>query len=141
MGNGSTVALNVNASSFTVGPVTETNSLAGGGFFTPSFKQSNIGFPGMTVDGFGRFNLTVDNNDGYKSSATNVQFTLTNTSGTWVDALAVLGATAQEVKRPLIYLSARSARAMPLGRWAAALRRTLRQFPFPGRCFCSVPDC
>ena len=86
MGDGSTVALNVNATGFTVGAVTESNSL--GSPFTASWKATNT--PGGNVDGWGSFNLTVDNNDGFKDSATNVQFTLTNTSGTWASALAVL---------------------------------------------------
>lgn len=86
MGDGSTVALNVNATSFTVGPVAESNSL--GGAFSPSWKATNL--TPMQVDGFGSFNLTINNTDGFKNSATNVQFTLTDTSGTWANALAVL---------------------------------------------------
>jgi hypothetical protein len=34
--------------------------------------------------------LTIDNNGGFKDGATQVEFTLTNTSGTWTSALAVL---------------------------------------------------
>jgi len=86
MGDGSTVALNVNAAGFTVGSVTESNSL--GGPFSASYKQTTLG--SQQVDGWGQFNLTIDNNDGFKDSATNVQFTLTNTSGSWADALSVL---------------------------------------------------
>jgi hypothetical protein len=87
MGDGSTVALNVSATSFTVSPVTDINSL--GGAFTPTWKQTNIA-SGQQVDGLGKFNLTVDSVDGFKDSSTKVQFTLTDTSGTWASALAVL---------------------------------------------------
>src|SRR5262245_20133810 len=87
MGDGSTVGLNVNATGFAVGPVTESNSL--GSPFTASRKTTNIA-AGQNVDEWGAFNLTIDNNDGFKDSATNVQFTLTNTSGTWANALTVL---------------------------------------------------
>src|SRR5262245_53863344 len=87
MGDGSTVALNVNASTFTVGPVAESNSL--GSPFTPTWIATTNA-PGQQVDGWGKFNLTVNNFDGFTHSATNVQFTLTNTSGSWFDALSVL---------------------------------------------------
>src|SRR5262245_14304333 len=87
MGDGSTVALNVNATGFTVGTVTESNSL--GSPFTPTWIATNTA-PGQQVDGWGMFNLTVDNFDGFHDSATNVQFTLTNTSGSWFNALSVL---------------------------------------------------
>src|SRR5262245_47327800 len=87
MGDGSTVALNVNATGFTVSTVTESNSL--GSPFTPTWIATNNA-PGQQVDGWGMFNLTIDNFDGFHDSATNVQFTLTNTSGSWADALSVL---------------------------------------------------
>src|SRR5215813_8813428 len=86
MGDGSTVALNVNATSFTVGPVTESNSL--GSPFNATWKATNL--TSMNVDGLGPFNLTIDNKGGFQDSATSVQFTLTNTSGSWANALAVL---------------------------------------------------
>lgn len=86
MGGGSTVALNVNASAFTVGPVTEGNSL--GGAFVPTWDHTTIG--SQQVNGWGQFNLTVNNFDGFGHAATTVQFTLTNTSGSWFDALSVL---------------------------------------------------
>jgi len=86
MGDGSTVALNVNASGFTVGSVTESNSL--GSLFTPAWKATNL--TSMQVDGLGPFNLTIDNQGGFKDSATRVQFTLTNTGGSWANGLAVL---------------------------------------------------
>jgi hypothetical protein len=94
MGDGGTVAVNVNASSFTetaIGSVTESN--AGTGFNTnlptnPSPKAWTSG----QEDGLGSFNLVLDNNDGFKDSADTVSFTVTNTSGTWADASTVLTA-------------------------------------------------
>ena len=80
LGDGSTVALNVNATTFTVGTVTEQ---APG-----DFKQTNIG--SQQVDGWGLFNFTVDNNDGFNASTHSVSFTLTDVSGTWADAESVL---------------------------------------------------
>src|SRR6516165_1877490 len=82
MGDGGTVAVNVNASSFTetaIGSVTESN--AGTGFNTnlptnPSPKAWTSG----QEDGLGSFNLVLDNNDGFKDSADTVSFTVTNTS-------------------------------------------------------------
>jgi len=89
MGDGSTNALNVNASSFTVGTVTGTNN--GGGTPGP-FTVNN--FSGQTVDGFGSFNLTIDSFDGFGHSSDSTTFTLTNTSGSWANAMAVLFANA-----------------------------------------------
>lgn len=77
------VAVNVNATAFTVGTVTETNGLTG---FTPSFDSSGSG----QEDGFGSFNLVLRNTDGFTDSAQTIQFTITNTSGTWTDAADVL---------------------------------------------------
>ena len=41
-------------------------------------------------DGFGSFNFSLDNSDGFTNSATSVSFGLTLTSGSWADANAVL---------------------------------------------------
>ena len=68
--------LNVN------GNVTVTNLSSD---FTATANQS----PGQQVDGWGRFNLTIDAHDasiGY----TSITFTLTNNSGTWASANDVL---------------------------------------------------
>lgn len=81
--------LNVNASSFSVGTVTGTNSLGG---FTPGPYTVNIG--SQTVDGFGSFNLSIDSFDGFQHSATSISFTLTDLSGTWSSAASVLAANA-----------------------------------------------
>src|SRR5262249_19536078 len=50
----------------------------------------NIG--GSQEDGFGNFNLTIDNNDGVQKATSSVSFTLTNTGGTWASAASVLTA-------------------------------------------------
>ena len=84
MGDGSTVALNVNAGSFTVGTITGTNN--GGG--TPGAFTANFG--SQNVDGFGSFNFTIDSFDGFGHSSDSITFTLTNTSGSWANAMAVL---------------------------------------------------
>jgi len=84
MGAENAVDVNVNATSWTLGPVTGTNTGSG---FSPG-PYSNVG--SGTVDGFGTFNQGIDSADGFTHSATQVTFTLTNTSGTWADASKVL---------------------------------------------------
>jgi hypothetical protein len=83
MGDGGTADLNVNGT-YTLGTVSESNPLTG--FSGGSFKDNTPG----TVDGFGSFNLSLNNNGGFTDSATTVSFTLTNTSGTWSSASDVL---------------------------------------------------
>jgi hypothetical protein len=87
MGDGGAANLNVNAASFALGAVTESNSISG---FTPSFANNTPG----TVDGLGTFNLSLNNNNGFTDSATSIGFTLTNTSGTWASAGDVLAGNA-----------------------------------------------
>ena len=83
MGDGGTADLNVNGT-YSLGAVTESNSFAG---FTPTFVGNA---PGV-VDGFGQFNLSLNNFDGFTDSATSISFTLTATgSTTWSDANHVL---------------------------------------------------
>jgi hypothetical protein len=80
MGDGGTVALNVSGT-FTAGPVTENGT----------YKSTNT--PGGNEDGFGSFNLSIDNTDGFSDTATSVSFTLTATGGnTWATAADVLTA-------------------------------------------------
>ncbi len=74
MGDGGTADLSVNGT-YTLGPVTETNSIAG---FTPDNSPANS--PG-NVNGLGFFNLSLHNFDGFHDTATKITFTLTNTSG------------------------------------------------------------
>jgi hypothetical protein len=82
MGDGGTADLNVNGA-YTLGSVTESNIYGG---FTPTF-DANV--PGV-VDGFGSFNLSLNNTDGYGDSATSISFQLTNTTGLWITDAAVL---------------------------------------------------
>jgi len=86
MGDGSSVAVNVNATSWTLTNVTGLNSGTG---FTPG-PYSNGG--SGNVDGFGVFNQTINSFDGFGHSSSTIRFTLTNTSGSWVNAAAVLAA-------------------------------------------------
>ena len=85
-GGTSSAAVNVNATSWTLGPITGSNSSAG---FTPG-PYSNGG--SGNVNGFGTFNQSITSFDGYTHSSTEIQFTLTDTSGTWANAASVLTA-------------------------------------------------
>jgi hypothetical protein len=82
LGASGTADLNVNGS-YTLGPVTESNSISG---FTPSWKDNKPG----NVSAFGTFNLSLNNDGGFTDSATSISFTLTDTSGTWTSAAGVL---------------------------------------------------
>ena len=86
MGDGGTVAVNVNATSWTIGSFLASNS--GTGFSTTSADLSSGG--AGNEDGFGSFNQTVNSFDGFSHSADHVSFVLTNTSGTWANASSVL---------------------------------------------------
>jgi hypothetical protein len=79
MGSNSSVALNVNATDFSYQDLT----------FSPSSAGPFTGGDG-TADGFGNFNLTIDNFDGFTHAATMVSFNLINNGGTWTDAANVL---------------------------------------------------
>ncbi len=89
MGDGGSVAVNVNAASWTLG--TTIIGVNGGTGFTPG-PYSNGG--AGNEDGFGSFNQTINGFDGFDHSADNVTFTLTDTSGTWTDPSEVLTANA-----------------------------------------------
>src|SRR5262245_12963018 len=77
LGGGGMVALNVNASSFTVSNTSPA-----------TISKINIG--PTNEDGFGDFNLVIDNDDGVQKATTTVSFTLTNTSGTWANDASVI---------------------------------------------------
>lgn len=87
-GDSSSAAVNVNATSWTLGGLSASNS--GTGFTTPSLSDSGS----ANVDSFGVFNQTVKDFDGLGHSADTLQFTITNTSGTWANASSVLAANA-----------------------------------------------
>lgn len=82
--NGS-VAVNVNATAFTLGPII-TGSNAGTGFTPGPFSDGGSN----NEDGFGSFNQTIDSFGGYTHSSDSLSFTLSNTSGTWSSAANVL---------------------------------------------------
>jgi hypothetical protein len=86
-GDGSSAAVNVNASSFTITGISGSN--AGTGFSPGSFSVANP--PGTSnVDGFGLFNGVIDSFDGFTHTSDTISFTLTNLSGTWASAVNVL---------------------------------------------------
>ena len=90
MGDGSSAAVNVNATSWTLGAITGSNSGSG---FTPGTPYSDGG--SGHVNGFGVFNQTINSFDGYTHSSDVISFGLTNTSGTWLTASDVLVANSQ----------------------------------------------
>jgi hypothetical protein len=83
-GDGGSVAVNVNATSFTLDNITGSN--AGAGFSPGPFTSAGSG----TSDGHGTFNGEVDTFGGFTHSSDTVSFDLTNTSGTWASAASVL---------------------------------------------------
>jgi PEP-CTERM motif len=88
-GDGGTAGVNVNATSWTLGNITGSNS--GSGFTSGGpFTDGGAG----NLDGFGSFNQTINTFDGFTHSSDAVSFTLTNTSGTWADSSNVLTANA-----------------------------------------------
>jgi len=84
LGGVGSVAVNVNATSFTLGPITGSN--AGTGFTPGPYSDGGSG----NEDGFGSFNQTINSFDGYTHSSDSISFSLTDTSGTWASAMAVL---------------------------------------------------
>lgn len=84
MGDGGTVGVNVNATSWTLGTITGSN--AGTGFTPGPYSNGHAG----NEDGFGSFNQTINTFDGYTHSSDTISFVLTNTGGTWANAAAVL---------------------------------------------------
>jgi hypothetical protein len=88
-GDGSSVAVNVNATTWSVSGISGTN--AGTGFTPGPITNGGSG----NVDGFGVLNQTFNSFDGYTHSSDSISFTLTNTSGTWATASSVLVANSQ----------------------------------------------
>jgi VPDSG-CTERM motif len=76
-GDGGSVAVNLNATTFTVDSITGSNS--GTGFTPGPYTFAGAG----NEDGFGSFNLTINSFDGFTHSSDSITFTVTNTSGTW----------------------------------------------------------
>jgi hypothetical protein len=88
MGAAQAVDVNVNATSWSVSGLSGT---ALSGFTNGALSNGGSG----TVGGFGTFNQTFDNFDGYVHSHDSITFTLTDTSGSWASASNVLTANAQ----------------------------------------------
>jgi hypothetical protein len=84
LGDGSSAAANVNASTFTVSNLTGYNSYFN--YSPPSISVLSAG----SVSTFGNFNLRLQNFDGSVWALTSLGFTLENTSGTWGNARDVL---------------------------------------------------
>lgn len=84
MGGTGAVAVNVDATSWTLSGITGSN--AGTGFTPGTYSDGGAG----NEDGFGSFNQLIDSFDGYTHSADTISFSLTNTSGTWASDAAVL---------------------------------------------------
>ncbi len=84
LGDGGSVAVNVNATNWTLGTITGAN--AGTGFTPGPWSDRGAG----NEDGFGLFNQTIKSFDGFTHSSDTISFILTNTSGTWASAADVL---------------------------------------------------
>jgi hypothetical protein len=89
MADGSSGAVNVNTGSWTITGMTGSNSYSG--FNAPQLTDAGS----QNVDGFGVMNQTVDNFDSFSYAMTTLSFTLTNMSGTWANAGAILIANLQ----------------------------------------------
>ena len=74
----------MNAASWTLGAITGANG--GAGFSPASYSDAGS----KNVNGFGIFNQTIDSGDGFTHSSDTISFSLTDTSGTWASAMAVL---------------------------------------------------
>ena len=88
LGGAQAADVNVNATNWTLGTVTGTNSFSGGPPFGAPGGYTNGG--ANAVDGFGSFNQTIDSADGYTHVASQITFGLTDNSGTWASAANVL---------------------------------------------------
>jgi hypothetical protein len=88
LGDGGSVDVNVNATSFTLGTITGSNALAG--FSAGPYSDGGSG----NVSSFGVFNQTINSFDGYPNTSTTISFALTDTSGTWASANDVLALNA-----------------------------------------------
>ena len=88
-GDGGSVAVNVNATSWTLGLISGSN--AGTGFTPGPYSDAGAG----NEDGFGSFNQNIDSFDGFTHSSDTISFSLTNTSGTWAGDSDVLAGNSQ----------------------------------------------
>ena len=106
LGDGGSVGVNVNATSWTLGTITGSN--AGTGFTPGPWSDGGVG----NEDGFGSFNQTINSFDGFTHSSDTISFSLTDTSGTWADASNVLtGNSAGNLAAAHIFVTASPANA------------------------------
>jgi len=84
------LALNTNGA-VTVG--TPVGTPLNANFGTPTYTTDTSA--GQQVDGFGKFNVSIDASDGYSDAVKKLVVTLTNTSGSWASASDVLTANNQ----------------------------------------------
>lgn len=89
-GDGSMAAFNVNASAISYG--TYFGSNAGTGFTPGPFTPSALG--SYNVDGWGDFNVTVNDFDGFSHTVDYFEINVQNLSGTWASDSDVLTANA-----------------------------------------------
>jgi hypothetical protein len=89
LGDGGTVGVNVDATTWTLGTITGSN--AGTGFTPGPWSDGGAG----NEDGFGSFNQTINSFDGFTHSSDMISFLLTNTSGTWASSDSVLIANSE----------------------------------------------
>jgi hypothetical protein len=88
-GDGGTAAVNVNGT-FTVSSGPDESGSNNTGGFTPTLAGSGIDLSNGNQDGWGKFNLAINNFDGWPDSTTSVSFVVTNSSGSWSSAADVL---------------------------------------------------
>lgn len=92
-GDGSSAAVNVNSTAYSVSNLTSNNTYSM--WFTTPTLTPNVDDPANPppapqVDGWGRFNTTIDSSDGYASASSVIGFRLTNNLGDWANAASVL---------------------------------------------------
>ena len=88
--DGSSAAVNVQATSFTV------SNLVGFNLGSPHSVPILTTTSGQ-VDGFGNFNLVIDNFDSFTNATNMISFVLTRTSGAWTSAMDVLSVAAAHI--------------------------------------------
>ena len=87
-GDGSTIALNTNGTATASGIM---GANAGSGFSPGPFTQTSpVPHATQQVNGFGKFNMVIDDFDGFSNTVDSLSFTLTKGSGTWADESAIL---------------------------------------------------
>ncbi len=142
IGDGSSADLNV-AGSFSAALDSESGTATG---FTPTFSAFSSG----QVDGWGNFNLTLDNFDGYGDSATQIVINLTATAGnTWVDAQPTCSQTTPMAPtQPLTFsrvlsrqaaIAAQASTPSPITRALRRMAAPIYRFRNPPAWCCSAP--